>query len=49
MLKKFRIGISVTLFVLINLFFLDFAGGTPVRFSFGNQDTTRSSTACVEC
>ena len=32
MLKKFRIGISVTLFVLINLFFLDFAGFLPLGF-----------------
>lgn len=32
MLKKFRIGISVTLFVLINLFFLDFAGVLPLGF-----------------
>lgn len=32
MLKKFRIGFSVTLFVLINLFFLDFAGVLPLGF-----------------
>lgn len=32
MLKKFRIGFSVTLFVLINLFFLDFAGFLPLAF-----------------
>ena len=32
MLKKFRIGFSVTLFVLINLFFLDFAGFLPLGF-----------------
>ena len=32
MLKKFRIGFSVTLFVLINLFFLDFAGLLPLGF-----------------
>ena len=32
MLKKFRIGFSVLLFVLINLFFLDFAGFLPLGF-----------------
>ena len=32
MLKKFRIGFSLTLFILINLFFLDFTGFMPLGF-----------------